>query len=217
MYQAGWGKQEIAVEAKGYAMHGYGTWHNRAYGRHTPLFARAIYLRDERGRALVFCLLDLGYVTWAMRAGVVQRLRAQWGESFDEAALVLTCTHTHSGPGGCTQDAFYNIVTPGFVPANLAAVVDAAVAAITAAHNSAAPTEVGLAEDRFAEQVPVAWNRSLHAYNLNPDVTPRRENETHLALNRAMQVLSLRRDGQLHALLSLFGVHATCIGNTAQQ
>ena len=29
-----------------------------------------------------------------------------------------------------------------------------------------------------------------------------------------MQVLAFRRDGRVQALLSLFGVHATCVGNT---
>lgn len=217
MYRAGWSRQEIAVAAAGYAMHGYGMWHNRARGRHTPLYARALYLQDEHGSALHFCLLDLGYVTCAMRTGIVARLRAAWGDDFADAALVLACTHTHSGPGGCTHDALYNVVTPGFVPANLAAVVDAAAAAIIAAHDSAAPTQLGLNEAAFAGAIPVAWNRSLQAYNLNPDVTPRPDTETHLAIDRAMQVLSLRRDGQLQALLSLFGVHPTCIGNTSQQ
>jgi neutral ceramidase len=61
--------------------------------------------------------------------------------------------------------------------------------------------------------VPVAWNRSLRAYNRNPDVTRRGEAETHLAIDRTMHVLSLRRDGTPRALVSLFGVHATCLGS----
>lgn len=217
MYLAGWSKQEIAVAATGYAMHGYGMWHNRARGRHTALYARALYLRDDQGGALYFCLLDLGYVTHAMRAGIVARLQAAWGDAFAEAALVLTCTHTHSGPGGCSHDGLYNVVTPGFVPANLAAVVDAAVAAISAARERAAPGELTLNEEVFAEPVPVAWNRSVQAYNRNPEVVPRADTETHLALDRNMPVLSLWRDGQVQALLSLFGVHPTCIGNSSQK
>jgi neutral ceramidase len=217
MYRAGWSRQEIDIVPQGYAMFGYGMPQHRARGRRTPLFARAIFIADEQDRALLFCCLDLGCVTQAMRAGVVAALRAQLGDGFDEATLVLTATHTHSGPGGCAHEALYNMPTPGFVPAHLEKVVAASVAALLAARASAAPTEVGLAQGRFGDEVPVAWNRSIAAWNRNPDVTRRADTETHLALNRDMQLLSLRRHGQPLALLSLFGVHATCLGSHLHQ
>lgn len=217
MYQAGWGKQEIGIVPKGYAMQGYGMWHHRAYGVKSPLFARALFLQDGNRHSLIFCCLDLGYVTHAMRAGVCAALREQFGSNFNEAALVLTCTHTHSGPGGCTHDVMYNIVTPGFVPEHVEKIVEAAVGAILQARESAAPTVLGLAQGAFADEVPVAWNRSLKAYNRNPDVTVRPGSETHLALDRGMKLLSLRRGGELESLLSLFGVHATCVGSALHQ
>lgn len=212
MIQAGWGRREIAVVLRGLAMHGYGMPQHRAHGRQTPLYARAMFLRDARGRTLIFCCLDLGYVTYAMRSGVDALLRGGMGADYDEAALVLTCTHTHSGPGGCTHDVLYNLVTPGFVPENLAAVVEAATGAIVEAWRGAAPTQLSIVAGTFDPEVPVAWNRSLRAYNRNPEVQPRGLDEAHLALDRGMQVLILRREGRAHALLSLFGVHATCLG-----
>ena len=70
---------------------------------------------------------------------------------------------------------------------------------------------------RSTMQVPVAWNRSLRAYNRNPDVVRRGESERHLAMNRTMHVLGFHRDGRVQALISLFGVHATCIGNSLDE
>mgnify|MGYP001627452967 CR=1 FL=1 len=216
MYQAGWSKQDLDIPARGYAMHGYGMWQHRARGQRTPLFARALYLRDDAGGELFFCCFDMGYVTHAMREGVLARLRAALGADFDEARLVLTCTHTHSGPGGCTHDVLYNVVTPGFRPDHLEKVVTAAATALLAARASAAATELELRAGVLPPAVEVAWNRSLRAYNRNPDVEPRPDTETHLALDRGMSVLGLRREGRLCALLSLFGVHATCLGNSLQ-
>ncbi|HEX4938121.1 MAG TPA: neutral/alkaline non-lysosomal ceramidase N-terminal domain-containing protein, partial [Candidatus Kapabacteria bacterium] len=182
VYQAGWGRQEIAIVPKGYAMQGYGMWHHRARGVQSPLHARALFLQDASGRSLIFCCLDMGYVTHAMRSGLCGVLRERMGSVFNEDALVLTCTHTHSGPGGCTHDAMYNLVTPGFVPQHVERIVEAATAAILQAWQSAAPADLGLALGAFADGVPVAWNRSVEAYNRNPDVIKRRETETHLAL-----------------------------------
>lgn len=211
--QAGWGRSLISIDPRGYAMHGFGMWQHRARSQRTPLYARAFSLRDARGSLLLFCCLDMGYVTHAMRSGSCEQLRLGLGPDFREDAFVLTCTHTHSGPGGCSHDALYNVATPGFQPAHLQAVVTAIVAAVIKAVQSLAPTELTLSSADFDEATPVAWNRSLQAYNRNPDVQPRRDTETHLALNRRMQMLGFHRDGQLQSLLSLFGVHATCLGS----
>lgn len=213
MYRAGWSKRKIAIRPDGHVMHGYGNPSHRALGVHSPLFARALYLEDGRGVGLVFCCLDLGYVTHAMREALRLRLQERMGDAFAEERLVLTCTHTHSGPGGCSHDVMYNLVTPGFVPAHVEAIVAAACEAILAAWQGAAPVELALAEGDIGPAVPVAWNRSLAAYNRNPDVVRRAASETHLAIDRRMSVLSLRRGGRVVALLSLFGVHATCVGS----
>lgn len=212
MHHAGWGRAEIAVEPDGYAMFGYGMWNHRARGRQTPLYARAVCIGEGTQR-LIFCCCDLGSISHALREGVCEALRQRLGADFDEAALVLCCTHTHSGPGGCSHEALYNVVTPGFVTAHWTAVVRAVSDAVAHACENAAPTEITLSSAAFDPQVPVAWNRSLRAYNRNPDVTRRGENERHLAMNRTMHVLAFRRGGRVEALLSLFGVHATCIGN----
>jgi len=213
MYEAGWGRAEIAVEPYGYAMFGYGMWRHRARGRQTALFARAVCIGDG-ARRLIVCCADLGSISYALRAGVCESLRGELGAAFDEAALVLTCTHTHSGPGGCSHEALYNVVIPGFVTPHWRAAVEAICDAILRAWRGAAPAALALHRAAFDAQVPVAWNRSLRAYNRNPDVAPRGEGERHLALDRTMHVLSVSRDGRVQALLSLFGVHATCLGNT---
>lgn len=212
MQHAGWGRAEIAVEPDGYAMFGYGMWQHRARGRQGPLYARAFCIGEGAGR-LIFCCADLGSISHALREGVCEALRQSLGADFDETALVLTCTHTHSGPGGCSHEALYNFVTPGFVSAHWRAVVSAVRDAVVHAWRSAVPTEIELSSAAFEPEVPVAWNRSLRAYNRNPEVTPRGEHERHLAIDRTMHVLAFRRAGRVEALLSLFGVHATCIGN----
>ena len=212
-YQVGWARQEIDIAASGYAMHGFGQPGHRARGIRTPLFARSIIIADEESAPLMYCCLDLGYVTHAMRKGVVAGMTERLGGAFDESRLVLTCTHTHSGPGGCAHEGLYNLVTPGFVPAHLDAVVDAAVVSLAQALQTRASTEIRYRHQGVPDELPVAWNRSLKAYNRNPDVTRRSFDETHLALDRTMHLISFHRQGRVEALLSLFGVHATCLSS----
>lgn len=212
-YTAGWAKQELNIKPKNYAMHGYGFWKNRAKGEQSTLYARALYIEDNAGQALMYCCFDMGYVTHAIRSGIERELQEMLGDAFNPAHLVLTCTHTHSGPGGVAQEAMYNVVTPGFLPEHLNQVIEAGSNALMTAKAQAKPTDLSLSCGRFDDDIAVAWNRSLEAYNANPDVTPLKDTQTHLALDRNMNVLSFRQDEQLVSMLSLFGVHATCVGN----
>ena len=212
-YQIGWGRQEIEIPPAGFAMHGYGQPRHQALTQRSPLHARALYIKDPDDQALWFCCLDLGYVTYAMREAICVQLRTLEGEGFDEARLVLTCTHTHSGPGGCSHDVLYNLVTPGFQPEHLARVVAAACGALKSAQLAAVPADLDLYQGNMGEEVEVAWNRSLDAYNRNPDVTPLPATQTQRAVDRGMSVLAVRSAGQITALLSLFGVHATCLSS----
>lgn len=214
MYQVGWDKQQIKITPKGYAMFGYGQWSHRAYEQRTALFARSFTIVDQQQHRLIICCLDLGCITHAMRSQTVERLIETLGSAFDENQLVLMATHTHSGPGGCGYEALYNMPTPGFVPEHLTAIVEAIVLSIQNAIASEQDTEIFLGTQHFPEQTPVAWNRSIKAYNLNPEVQPRTEAETHLALNREMQLIGFYREQKLQSFISLFGVHATCLGNS---
>ncbi len=92
--------------------------------------------------------------------------------------------------------------------------MSAASSAILRAWASREATEVLFQSAYLAAEAPVAWNRSLTAWNRNPDVLKYRAEEAHLALDREMPLLCLRRAGRPHAFISLFGVHATCLGNS---
>ncbi|SFM13750.1 neutral/alkaline non-lysosomal ceramidase N-terminal domain-containing protein [Marinobacter zhejiangensis] len=212
MYLAGWSKQPLPLTPRGYAMHGYGQWHHRARSTRLPLMCRTIVLHHGH-QHLVFCCLDLGYITYAIRQGVCDHLTTVLGGDFTPEQLVLTCTHTHSGPGGCSHDGLYNLVTPGYVPDYVEAIVTTTAETILEAWNSAEPTEISLSTGHFENEIPVAWNRSLDAYNENPEIVPRDDLHAHLALDRTMPVLDFQRNGQTHALMSLFGVHATCVSS----
>ena len=214
MYQVGWDKQQIKVIPKGYAMFGYGQWSHRAYEQRTALYARSVSIVDQQHNRLLICCLDLGCITHAMRSQTVARLIETLGSAFDENQLVLMATHTHSGPGGCGHEALYNMPTPGFVPEHLNAIVEALVQSIKNAIASEQDTEIFLSTQHFPEQIPIAWNRSINAYNRNPEVKPHTEAETHLALNREMQLIGFYREQKLQSFISLFGVHATCLGNS---
>ena len=82
-YRIGRSMRLIDIPPRGLAMHGYGKPDHKATGQQTPLHARSLYVEDLQGKALWFCCLDLGYVTHAMREGVLESLRITAGEDID--------------------------------------------------------------------------------------------------------------------------------------
>lgn len=217
MYQVGWAKSEIVgLSTNGHAMFGWGMWFNRATGQKTPLFARAISITDTDNKTAVICCLDLGYVSYPMRQSAIGKIKEKIPD-FDADGFMMTATHTHSGPAGCSTGSMYNLITPGYLPKHVDAIATATADAVITALAGRKETDIALLQDTFADDVEVAWNRSIKAYNANKDTTNKSLAETHLALDRDMNLLSFERDGTLMSLLSIFGVHATCVGNTHQE
>ncbi|MFY9114745.1 MAG: neutral/alkaline non-lysosomal ceramidase N-terminal domain-containing protein, partial [Dethiobacteria bacterium] len=212
MYEVGFAKRDITVVSKGYAMHGYGMWFHRQKGVRNRLYTRVFYFKDEADTEVVYVCLDLGYVTHAIRKGVEEELAKRYPH-INPHGLIMACTHTHSGYGGCAHEPLYNVVTPGFHPHLVETIVKNTMEALDEAVNTAQPSEVTFTAGDIPEDIPVAWNRTLYSYNQNPDVVKRTEEECHLAVNREMLALTVKRNGTLAAIITWFGVHGTCLGN----
>lgn len=79
----------------------------------------------------------------------VQSSAGAWARGLTKLRWYSPFTHTHSGPDGCAHEALYNVVTPGFVPAHVDAIVVAATQSLLAARSSAAATTLVLADGAF--------------------------------------------------------------------
>lgn len=115
-------------------------------GVHDRLQCAALYLGAQQGKALILAN-DLIFVGRALATEVRRRLQAETGVPAE--AIVLTATHTHSGP--VTVDYMSNSadpVVPPADPAYLAWVADRMVAAGCAAVQAAEPAELGATQAR---------------------------------------------------------------------
>lgn len=111
-------------------------------GVHDPLECAALYLRSAEGGAL-FLANDLICFTKKFVATVRERIGVATG--LPAAAIMITATHTHSGP--LTADYLSNAadaVVPKADPAYLQWLADRMVEAATAAVHDAVPAEIGL-------------------------------------------------------------------------
>ncbi|MBF2054348.1 MAG: neutral/alkaline non-lysosomal ceramidase N-terminal domain-containing protein [Candidatus Sericytochromatia bacterium] len=209
--QAGLSRQIIPSRQRQIGMMGYGKPENQVLEAHSDLYVRSLVLRSDTGQRLIFSNAEICFVTQAVQQEVLRRLQQVWPD-LQEAELLLSAQHTHSGPGGYSHYAFYNMTVPGFQPAVFEAIVKSFVSSILAAERALAPARLAFAAAPFAEHLDVAFNRSLPAYNQNPENTPLRPEQTHLAIDRNMYLLRISSPtGQLRGIVNWFGVHATSL------
>lgn len=212
-YEIGVGKRDITCWKPGLGMMGWGMLDNFATGVATPLSARAYVIVDPATNerlAMVCC--EIAFISTALREAVCERLRSEPARGFDLHNVMLMATHTHSGPGGFTHYAFYNVTIPGFSQDVLDGLADGIVAAIREADDTRVPATIRWAARELPRDKPVAWNRSVTAYNLNPDVTPLPESDADIALDRTMRLLRFDAlDGRPLGAINWFAVHCTSV------
>ena len=217
VYQVGAAKAEITAFFPGVGMMGYGMYHQFVEQVETPLFARAVIIKTgPEGKKVAWVNAEICFVSLAIKAAVLERLGTAKGVTgYCDENVMITAQHTHSGPGGYSHYPLYNLSIPGFMPQVFDGIVQGMVEAIVQADLMARPATIRFASGGFPMNCDVAFNRSLAAYNRNPEVTIKRgEGEANAAVDRRM--LLFRFDdsaGNPIASWNFFGVHATSISN----
>jgi len=217
MYEIGVGKADITAFKLGVGMMGYGMYFNIVKGVETDLFARAVVIRDTAtGKKVALVNAEICFITIAIRRGVMKKLQRKHEHlGFAEDSVMLTAQHTHSAPGGYSHFGLYNMSIPGFVPEVYQKVVDGIVDAIVEAAESIQPATIKISKSEVAADKEVAFNRSLAAYNANPEVkTKLKKEEANQALDRNMLLMRFDDlEGKPIGSWNWFGVHTTSVSN----
>ncbi len=212
MFEVGLAKDTIDLCPLGVGMLGYGIYSQRVEGTIRPIHVRTFVVRNPQTRQLLaYVCAEICFITQALRSGVLESLSRHHPDlGFNEHNLMLTAIHTHSAPGGFSHHLIYNLTIPGYVPEVYQTLVDTIVNTIVTAHQTLAPGRMCIAQGDIPVSEDVAFNRSLKAYNLNPETEELRPEESAYGVNRTMTVL--RFENKEHAPIGMFcwfGVHCT--------
>jgi neutral ceramidase len=211
-YEVGFARTDITAYEPGMIMLGWAAAHNRVKGVATRLHARACVVRDPKThRSVVYACADLCFITLAVRQGVLAKLAAEYPErGFGEHNVMLTATHTHSGPSGYSHYIFYNASNFGFSRVVYESIVGGFVRAIVEADDRRTRARLRAGTVTVPLSEPVAFNRSLEAYNANDDVRPVGRPE--LATDRTTTTLVAEDErGRALGLVTWFAVHPTSV------
>ena len=191
-------------------------------GLHQRQYARAYAIESPcNGRRLMFVSADIGLMYGSLRLGVLDAIAAdpQLSQRYGPDNLMLSATHTHSGPAGYSHheagnalhfgydETVYNTIVSGMVEAIRLADVN------LQAHPEPAPIRMAI-----GELLDTSINRSKPAFAMNSEAERRefldargRPIETD---KRVVQLNLVRGDGSAVGIINWFGVHPTTIGPT---
>jgi neutral ceramidase len=107
--------------------------------------------RSTSATRLAFVSVDIAFVPGGVTRAVVERLREHYGSEdvYSYRNIMLSATHTHSGPGGYSTEALYDLTSFGFLERNFECIVDGITQAIIRADNNRSPGRALLKNGRL--------------------------------------------------------------------
>ena len=210
LYLVGAGLYDITGPAAEVGMMGFADPAQKTEGIYMRLWSRAFVIGDGTSR-VAFVSADLGMIFQSVKQGVARKLAAdpELSPWYDERNVLLSATHTHSGPGGYSHSFLYNVTTAGFIRENHELIVDGIYRSIRLAHRNLALGRVWVNEGDLSG---ASMNRSPLAYENNPAAERARYAAN---VDTRMTLLRLeRQDGTPIGAINWFAVHPTNMGPT---
>ncbi len=225
-YEIGTGIYDVTGPAAEVGMMGYSTPDQKTAGIHMRLRSRAYAFHDlGSGKRAVFVSADLAMIFQAVKQKVVEKLEQRFNGMYNEKNVLLSAAHTHSGPGGYSHYAMYNLASLGFVEQNFNVIAEGIFQSIVIAHNNLAPGNMYINEGELRD---CGWNRSPNAYEKNPAEEKQAYGYDEQGLcgfaeggekwnntDKKMTLLKLTdSEGTEIGMINWYAVHPTSIGNT---
>ncbi len=195
--RAGLAEADITIYRRGALTMGFGDMRGGVDGVDEPLRARVFVLQDPGSqRRLAYACLDLCFISAQLRRAIVERLAARPALALEPHRVMLTATHTHSGPSGFSGDVFYSANAPGLCPEVVDGIADGVVEALVAAVARLRPARLSYGEHALGA---VDWVHRRGAFADRP-------------IDCVMRVLRIDgADGRPLGMLNTFALHGTCL------
>jgi hypothetical protein len=215
-FKLGVGKADITDTRQGLIFAGYAYEKQKSSGAVSlPLFARAFVIEENRTsgvRRVCFVVVDCWAIPEPIKTEVLAKLPAALRPKLNRRNLVISATHTHSGPGGYSNHFLYSLVNGGLDKPLLKVMVDGIVAAIRQAFAGLRAGKLYVAQGDLAG---CGDNRSIAAYRATPE--GQAANAFDKRTDKAMTLLRFTHEtasgGETEiGLYSTFAVHPINLG-----
>uniref|UniRef100_A0A8B9M5S8 Neutral ceramidase n=1 Tax=Accipiter nisus TaxID=211598 RepID=A0A8B9M5S8_9AVES len=209
-YLLGVGRADCTGPVAEVPLMGYANPEQVGSGLLMRLYSRAFIVADlDDSRRVVFVSADIGMVSQRLRLEVLKKLKSKYGELYRQDNVILSGTHTHSGPGGYFQYTLFWITGKGLIRPSLNAIVNGIVKSIDIAHQNMKRGRLFINRGTVENS---QINRSPFSYLENPA-----SERSRYSSNTDKEMVMLKmvdENGQELGLISWFAVHPVSMNNT---
>ncbi|XP_058099529.1 neutral ceramidase 2-like [Magnolia sinica] len=208
-YLIGLGSYDITGPAADVNMMGYANPEQTTSGIHFRLRARTFIVAKPQGKRVLFVNLDACMASQIITIKVLERLKARYGDLYNERNVAISGIHTHAGPGGYLQYVIYIITSLGFVRQSFDVIVNGIEKSIIQAHENLRPGSIFVNQ---GELLDAGINRSPSAYLNNP---PEEQSQYKYDVDKEMTLLKFVDDewGPVGSF-NWFPTHGTSMSRT---
>jgi len=204
----GIGKYDITGPCAELGFLGYFDFEQTGQGIHSRLFSRAFVIEDlSNGKSVALVCADMAFCTQSVHQTVIKKLKNRFGNLYTEKNVLISGTHTHSGPGGYSHYLIYNGSMLGFNEQNFNCIVEGIFQSIVRAHGNKTKGRILIAKGDVED---CGGNRSLPAYLNNP--AAERNQYPTIEYKEMTLIKFVKENGDAMGSLNWFAVHPTNMG-----
>lgn len=198
-YMIGSGISDITGPPAEVMFAGYCDFNQLGSGVYMRQWARAFIIKEKNSsNSVVLVTADIPLMSIGVYVKVLKMLKDRYGDLYNEKNIIMSATHTHSGPGGYFKTYALNIFAGmTFHQGNFNKIAAGIYNAIVMAHSRLASGRVYVASGEFPweKSKRLNRNRSAVAYELNRDAGAYlRPDGSHDDTNRTMTQLRFVKD-----------------------
>nr|KAF6454764.1 N-acylsphingosine amidohydrolase 2B [Rousettus aegyptiacus] len=209
-YHIGVGRADCTGQVGDIRLMGYSKSGQNARGLLTRLYSRAFIMAEPDGsNRMAFVSIDIGMVSQRLRLEVLNRLHSKYGSLYRRDNVILSGTHTHSGPAGYFQYTVFIIASEGFSNCTFEYMVTGIMQSIEMAHTSMKPGKIFFNKGNVDG---AHINRSPYSYLQNPQSERARYSSD---TDKEMVVLKMEDlNGDEMGVISWFAIHPVSMNNS---
>ncbi|KAI8054281.1 ceramidase [Syncephalis plumigaleata] len=190
---------------------GYANLEQKGAGLRQRTYSRAFIVHDTTtNKRVVHVTTDTGMMSQFVRQRVLDNLEKKFGTGvYTRENVMITGTHSHSGPGGFLGYVLYDISILGWIEQTAQAITTGVVLSIERAHQRLQAGSITLS---VGELLEASINRSPSSYEFNPA-----EERARYKYNTDKDMTLLRfndASGKGIGMLNWFATHGTSMNNT---
>eukprot|EP00094_Tigriopus_californicus_P008850 TCALIF_08531-PA protein Name:"Similar to ASAH2 Neutral ceramidase (Homo sapiens)" AED:0.15 eAED:0.15 QI:0/0/0/0.9/1/1/10/0/689 len=208
-WNVGIGIADTTGPASEIGMMGFAKAGQNTAGIHTRLFSRA-YIFDDGVKRGVFVSVDMGMMGQLLKLELVEKLQEEFGDVYNHENVVVSGTHTHSGPAGYLQFVIFDVTCLGFYEQGYQVLLDGILESIRRAHGNMKPARVFYVQDELHE---ANINRSPTSYLVNPEAERALYDYDTDHLFTQLNIVDATTDEPL-GLINWFAVHPVSMNNS---